>query len=117
MSRPIRALLLMLAVVWQTVALFTPWVSSHWAAELDHMAVHTQGDGHHHHADQTLHLDDNDAGLMHQHTDTSTHSLGLWQDTTLHFISASRSAVVSRADALGPPPHLDGLLRPPQTNS
>ena len=45
MSRPIRAFLLMLAVVWQTAALFTPWVSSHWAAELDHLAVHTQGKG------------------------------------------------------------------------
>ncbi len=115
MSRPFRAILLMLAVVWQTAALFTPWISSHWAAELDHIAVHTQGNGHHHHDDQTLHLDDNDAGLMHQHADTNTHLIGLWQDTTLHVLPFRRAAVISWADALGPPPLLDGLLRPPQS--
>ena len=117
MSRPIRALLLMLVVVWQTAALFTPWVSSHWASELDHMAVHNQGNGHHHHDDQTLHLDDNDAALMHQHADTSTHSIGLWQDTTLHVLPVPRAEVVGLADALGPPPLLDALLRPPQSTT
>ncbi len=116
MSRPIRALLLVLVVVWQTAALLTPWVTSHWAAELDHLAVHTQGNGHHHHDDQTLHLDDNDGGLMHQHADTSTHSLGLWQDTVLHLLLVPRAALLSWADALGPPPLLDGLLRPPQAS-
>ena len=115
MPRPIRALLLMLAVVWQTAALFTPWVSPHWAAELDHMAVHNQGNGHHHHDDQTLHLDDTEAGLMHQHADTSPHSLGLWQEATLHLLPFARSALVSWAAALRPPPLLDALLRPPQT--
>ncbi len=117
MSRPIRALLLVLAVVWQTAALFTPWVTSHWADELDHMAVHTQGNGHHHHDDQTLHLDDNDAGSIHQHVDASTHSLGLWHDTVLHLLPVPRAALLSWADALGPPPLLDGLLRPPQSSS
>ena len=104
----------MLAVVWQTAALFSPWASSRWAADLDHIAVHGQGSGHHHHDDQTLHLDDNDAGVMHQHADTSTHTLGLWRDTTLHVLPSPGARVVSWADALGPPPLLDGLLRPPR---
>ena len=116
-SRSIRALLLVLAVVWQTAALFTPWVSSHWAAELAHVAVHIQGDGHHHHDDQTLHLDDNDSGSIHQHADASTYSLGLWQDTALHLVPVPLATVLSRADALWPPPLLDGLLRPPRASS
>lgn len=115
MSRPIRALMLMLAFVWQAAALFAPATSAAWAAELDHMAFHTQGDGHHHHDDQTLHVDDNDSVIKHLHADTGTHSFGLWQDTTLRFPPVPRASVVAWADMLRPPPLLDGLLRPPKS--
>ena len=115
MALPVRALMLMLAFVWQAAALFVPSASAAWATELDHMAFHTQGDGHHHHDDQTLHLDENDAVVMHQHADTGTHSFGLWPDTTLHLLPVPRASVVAWADMLRPPPLLDGLLRPPES--
>ena len=82
--------------------------------ELEHMAVHSQGNGHHHHDDLTLHMDDNDAGMVHQHADSSTGSIGLWQHTELHVLPVPRGTVVSCVDALGPAPFLDALLRPPQ---
>ena len=114
MSRPTRAILLMLALVWQTAALLTPWVSSHWVSELEHMAMHSQGNAHHHHDDLSLHMDDNDTSLVHQHADSSTGSIGLWQHTELHVLPVPRGTVVSCVDALGPAPFLDALLRPPQ---
>ena len=93
MSRPTRAILLMLALVWQTAALLTPWVSSHWVSELEHMAVHSQGNGHHHHDDLSLHMDDNDTSLVHQHADSSTGSIGLWQHTELHVLPGAPHGV------------------------
>ncbi|MCW5645185.1 MAG: hypothetical protein KIT63_24045 [Rhodoferax sp.] len=115
MSRPIRAFMLMLAFVWQAAALFAPSATAAWAAELEHKAFHTQGDGHHHHDDQSLHVDDNDSVVMHQHADTGSHSLGLWQDTALRLLPVPRASVVPWADMLRPPPLLDGLLRPPKS--
>ena len=115
MSRPIRALMFMLAFVWQAAALFVPSASAAWAAELDHLAFHTQGDGHHHHDDQTLHLDDTDSVVMHQHADTGTHSFGLWPDTTLRLLPMPRASVVAWGHRLRPPPLLDGMLRPPKS--
>jgi len=117
MSRQARAILLMLVFAWQAAALFAPSASAAWAAKLEHMAIHTQGDGHHHHGDndQTLHLDDTDAAVMHQHADTGNHSFGLWPDTTLRLLPVPRVPVVAWAGMPRPPPLLDGLLRPPKS--
>lgn len=86
--------------------------------EIEHLAVHSQDDSHHHHADRALHMDDaNDVAVQHFHADSGSNTAGLL---------ASLLPVVARIRSISPPqtshiiwcsPTLEGLLRPPMLNA
>ena len=86
------------------------------SGELGHVLAHTQEDGHHHHDDGAMHVDETDEGGFHVHLDGAN--------------SAALPAGLSSRPALampqGPPdweprahpsPTIDGLLRPPKLAS
>lgn len=114
MLRPARALLLLLAMVWQTLACLSPWAVAAQAALVAHAALHAQADAHHHHDDQSLHLDDSNAGTPHAHADPSLQPPGLLPGQAPAVMPLALAAPPSRAEHSGRPPLLAGLFRPPQ---
>lgn len=113
MCRPLKALLLIAVMLWQTLAWVMPATVHAQGEQLAHLSVHQQDIDHHHHDDASLHLaSDQDSGL-HFHADAGIQPLALmaWaNDTAFGSVTGARPAT-----QLDEPPSvfLDGLLRPP----
>ncbi len=111
MSSRFHALILLAALVWQSMAMFGSITVAQRASELEHMAVHCQ-DAHHHHADQALHMDDDSAG-QHLHADAGTQTAGLLT-TVIPALARIRSmSPPETTHAIWLSPTLEGPLRPP----
>ncbi len=113
MSQSTRALFLILAMVWQTLAVLGPWVISSRSAEVEHMALHGQDASHHHHDDQALHLDEQEAGPQHLHADSGLSASGLIPSAAISLGFEKSPAPVVHTDVARRPPFIEGLLRPP----
>lgn len=117
MLRSTRALLLLLAMLWQSLAWVTPFGISERSNAFAHLTVHSQELDHHHHADASLHMGTEVDSDKHLHPDHGTQPLGLFalgERPVFALIPAS----VPRAIILEPPSAVpDGLLRPPQALS
>ncbi len=115
MSRSLRALILLTALLWQSMAMFGSVTVAQRAGELEHMAVHFQDAQHHHHADQALHMDDDNGGggVQHLHADAGTNTAGLLT-TALPVLARIRSmSPLETIHAIWLSPTLEGPLRPP----
>ena len=117
MSRSLRALILLVVLLWQSMAMLGPVTVAQRAGELEHLAVHSQDTNHHHHADHALHMEDDDSLVQHLHADSGTNTAGLL---------TSLAPVVARIRSMSPPetshviwrsPTLEGPLRPPMQNA
>ena len=99
---------------WQTIGTLNPQSIEKAANEAVHVALHCQEASHHHHADQSLHLDEQKDGVGHQHADTSFTTIGLI--TELNIKPALLSAVSPKevSSLAYSPPYLEGPLRPPR---
>ena len=75
MSCRLRALTLLLVLLWQSIAALGPVTVAQRAADIAHWAVHSQDSDHHHHADKALHLDDD--AVQHLHADSGISPVGL----------------------------------------
>ncbi|MBI5722274.1 MAG: hypothetical protein HZC37_31750 [Burkholderiales bacterium] len=117
MRRPIVLLAVLIAMLWQSVALARSGFTVNAPGDLRHAALHWQGAAHHHHEDGSFHLDDSSESIQHLIADHLTAAPAL-PSASAHDFSAARSGSLATVhDDLAPQPFLDGLLRPPRLRS
>lgn len=109
-----RALVLLIAMVWQALAWLAPAHLDHQSEVIAHMVVHAQELDHHHHADQTLHVEDDGSEPPHQHANQAVQLPGLEPAMRLAAGEPIPSVLVPSAGAGHAPVYLEGPLRPPQ---
>ena len=114
MSRSLHSLLLIFAIVWQSMAMLSPYAIEKMATSIDHGVLHTQEATHHHHDDASTHIEDTAEGLHHQHADSGMSTLGLLSTITLSLSLAAPLAFIAALSATRSSPTLEGLLRPPR---
>ena len=112
-----RALVLLIAMVWQALAWLTPAHLDHQAEVIAHMVVHAQEVDHHHHADQTLHVEDDSGEPPHQHANQAAQLPGLAPAMSLAAGDPIPSVLVPSAGVGHAPVYLEGPLRPPQRSA
>jgi hypothetical protein len=117
MSRSLHSLLLIFAIVWQSMAMLSPYAIEKMTASIDHGVLHTQEATHHHHDDASAHIEDTAEGLHHQHADSGMSTLGLLSTITLSLSLAAPQAFIAALSATRSSPTLEGLLRPPRLRS
>lgn len=103
-------------MVWQALAWLTPVHLDHQKEVIAHMVVHAQEVGHHH-ADQTLHVEDDGSEPPHQHANQATQLPGLAPAMTLAAGDPIAAVLVPSTGAGHSPIYLDGPLRPPQRDT
>jgi hypothetical protein len=113
MFRTLRSITVLTAILWQSMVLLGSWSVSQQVGDLEHLIAHGQDANHHHHADSTLHLDDDGGPAQHVHSDTGNSSVALL---------TSQPATLADVRSMSPPdktyaawlsPALEGPLRPP----
>jgi hypothetical protein len=109
-----RALFLLLAMVWQTLGLLTPVNVADRATSLSHLVQHCEDFEHHHHMDQSLHADSAEESAPHVHADGGFGSAGpIRSDETLMGKALPVLLAIFKTATI-PSPYLEGPLRPPQ---
>ena len=117
MLRSTRAFLLLIAMLWQSLAWVTPYGVSERSNEFAHLTVHVQELEHHHHADASLHMAEEVDSDKHLHLDSGAQSFGLLRSTERPIFALAPGSL-PRSIHLEPlSVVLDGLLRPPQSLS
>jgi hypothetical protein len=104
---------LLMAMLWQSVALARVGSTVNALADLQHASLHRQDEGHHHHDDGSYHLDDSDESARHLMADHSPASAILASASPAVAFLGGGSHGMREARA-GPHPFLDGPLRPPR---
>ena len=114
MRRSAVLLVMLFAMLWQSVALARPGSTVIVLADIEHAALHWHGEGHHHHDDGSFHLDDSKASTLHLLTDHLTATTALLPVISHHFPPSTSAPPGGLHEARVPDPILDGLLRPPR---
>ena len=115
MSNRLRSVLLVIALLWQTVGMFSPCTVAQRADQMVHMVVHSQDVDNHHHSDQSLHLEASGGLDSHEHADEGLTPAGLLPGMSLGVLRLSPASPATLTQQEYIPPFLDGLLRPPTT--
>ena len=108
MPHRLRSLLLVIALLWQSIGMVTPFAVAQRADQMAHMVVHTQDVDH-----LSAHVEASGGLDSHEHADTGVTPAGLLPSASLKVPSlppASPAALILQRYI---PPSLDGLLRPP----
>ena len=114
-NRRLRALLLLLSLLWPPFSALLPAGQNARAEQLEHAMVHERALGHHHHADASLHVDDAEPSHQHLLDGAQLPALVAAAPELEPVPTASRIAAI---DPFVPPsadPHR--LIRPPRSNS
>ena len=110
----IRAILLLMVIMWQSVIAVSPLSATERVEEFEHLTLHALSTDHHHHVGHSVHVEDDGGTSQHQHADAGPNTLGLlttgWRDV----VSVKPHSPVEVDLSLAPAPHLDRLLRPPR---
>ncbi|MBY0411705.1 MAG: hypothetical protein K2Q97_16660 [Burkholderiaceae bacterium] len=114
MTHQPRALLLLMAMLWQAVAWLSPVYIEQQKEAIAHMVVHAQEADHHHHADQTLQVDDEGSGVPHHHANQAAQVPGLPPAMVFGAGDALPSIWVPSAGTGPAQVFLEGFLRPPR---
>jgi hypothetical protein len=117
MSRTSVLLVMLFAMLWQTVALARAGSTVSALADMEHTALHWQEEGHHHHEDGSYHLDDSPESVQHVIADHVSASAALLVSTSHGFPPPESAAPAGLLNALVPDPDPEGLLRPPRFHS
>lgn len=117
MNRSLRSLLMIFAILWQSMAMLSPYAIQKMAASIDHGVLHTQEATHHHHDDASAYIEDAAEGLDHQHADSGMSTLALLSNTTPSFSLEAPQSFVAKLSSTRTSPTLEGLLRPPRLQS
>lgn len=124
MPRRIRVILLLLAIICQALTMFSPLAVAERAVKLEHIALHSQDARHHHHDDgQAVHMDEADevdeadGAVQHVHADAGFNAAGLLTTAWATVATVRPLSPSKTVKSLGPSPHLEGPIRPPQRNA
>jgi hypothetical protein len=109
--------LMLVAMLWQSVALARLGSTVNPLIDQDHAALHWQEEAHHHHDDGSYLQDDSPESTQHVVNDHLSTTAALLSDSTQTF--APLGAAVRRGlhGSTVPAPDLEGLLRPPRPRS
>lgn len=117
MRRSAVLLVMMFAMLWQSMALARPGSTVNVMADLEHAALHWQGEAHHHHEDGSFHLDDSPSSTFHVLSDHLTVTTALLPTSSHHFLPGDAARCDVLNDVRVPDPFLDGPLRPPRSDA
>jgi hypothetical protein len=117
MRRSAILLVLLCSMLWQSVAMARIGSTVNPLADLEHATLHWQGEAHHHHEDGSYHQDDSKESVQHVVTDHLNASLALAASSSHDFTPLVSAAPDGLHERLVPNPALDGLLRPPRSQS
>jgi hypothetical protein len=110
-------LVMLLAILWQSVALARVGSTVNVIPDLEHAALHWQGQGHHHHDDGSHHMDDSNESAQHVLSDHVSATAALMVASSRDFPPMGSAAPGGVHKALVPDPTLAGLLRPPRSRA
>ena len=114
MRRSAVLFFMLLAILWQSVAMARVDSTVNALADLAHATLHWQEEAHHHHEDGSYHQDDSKESVQHGVTDHLNASLALAAAASHDFPPLGSAAPDGHYEQLVPSPSLDGLLRPPR---
>ena len=114
MHRCAVLLVMLFALLWQSVAAARVGSTVNALADVEHATLHWQDETHHHHEDGRYHQDDSKESVQHVLTDHLNASLALAASCSHDVLCLGSAAPVARHERLVPEPALDGLLRPPR---
>ena len=117
MHRSAVLLVMLLALLWQSVALARAGSTVNALADLAHTALHWQAQGHHHHEDGSYHLDDSTESTQHVLIDPMSTTAALIGSSCQDVPPLGSAAPGGRHDTVVCSPPLDGLLRPPRSHA
>jgi hypothetical protein len=109
------AILTLAAMLLQLMVPLIPMHVNRSADELNHLIVHSQDIKHHHHIDQSIHLDDSEKSASHFHADVENSSSALVNAEQLQLTTIECSSPAELDPALWSTPSLKGPLRPPKS--
>ena len=110
-------LVMLFAMLWQSVALARAGSTVNALADLEHTALHWQEEGHHHHEDGSYHRDDSNESVQHVISDHLSATAALLAISSHDFPPLGSAAPGGLHRASVPDPALEGLLRPPRSRS
>lgn len=113
MKRTSVLILLLLAMLWQSVDLVRAGATPDRLADLQHAMLHWQDEGHHHHDDGGLHLDDSGDAVGHVMAD-NVNASAMLPHVSPQVPDFDGGDLRVREPRAGPSPYLDGLMRPPR---
>lgn len=115
MSSRLRAILLLLPLLWQLLPVLSPLSVVERAVELEHAALHWQDTDHHHHdGDQSFHVDDTGGASMHFHADGEFNTAGPLTTGWSRVAAGQPPSPDMDEESFFPSAHLEGPLRPPR---
>lgn len=117
MRRSAVLLAMLLAMLWQSVALARAGSTVNVLADIEHAALHWQDESHHHHQDGSYHLDDSPESLQHVVIDHLSASVALHASISQEFPPPGSAPPGGLHAAPVPDPDPEGLLRPPRARS
>lgn len=107
-------LVLLLAVLWQSVAIVRAGAPVDVLGDPAHAALHLQQKSHHHHHDGTFHLDDSEESVRHVLSDNANATAAPPVSAPRDLPAQATGSPAGWHDALPPSPYLEGPLRPPR---
>jgi hypothetical protein len=115
MRRSAILVVVLFAMLWQSIALARVGSAPYPLADLEHAALHWLDENHHHHEDGSYHLDSSPESVQHALSDHGSGSMALVaMSRTDEAPSFGASLVHAVLGTPAPNPFLDGLLRPPR---
>lgn len=117
MGRSLVLLVMLFAMLWQSVVHARAGSTVNALADMEHAALHWQEEGHHHHDDGTYHLDDSPESAQHIISDHVSASAALLVSSSHDFPSLASALSAGLHKAPVPDPDAEGLLRPPRSRS
>ncbi len=117
MRRSAILLVMLFAMLWQSVAMARIGSTVNVLADLEHATLHWLEEAHHHHEDGSYHQDDSKESVQHVVMDHLSTSLALAAGSLNDFPPLRSPTPDGLRERIRPNPALDGLLRPPRFRS
>jgi hypothetical protein len=114
MKRPAIILAMLIALLWQSVAMARIGSMVNPLLDLEHATLHWQETAHHHDDDGSLHLDESRESVQHVAIDHLNASLDMGAQTAHGLLPLGSATPNGLQRQAVPNPALDGLLRPPR---
>jgi len=117
MRRSAILIVMLLALLWQSMAMARVGSTVNPLSDPAHAALHWNGESHHHHGDGSYHLDDSKESVQHMAADHLSAALAVAAPSLHDFPALASAAPDGWHAAAVSNPALDGLLRPPRSGA